>query len=37
MVKEVLDDRFRLVEEVEFRAVGSLVLYSLEPKQKGLD
>ncbi len=35
VVRQVLDSRFRLVEEVEFPEVGSLVLYSLEPTGKG--
>jgi hypothetical protein len=37
VVRQVLDSRFRLVEEVTFRGVGSLVLYSLEATGKGLD
>jgi hypothetical protein len=37
VVKQVFDSRFRLVEAVEFRAVGSLILYSLEATQKGRD
>jgi mannosyltransferase len=37
LVKQVFDSRFRLVQEVEFPAVGSLVLYSLESTPKALD
>jgi uncharacterized membrane protein len=37
VVKQVLDSRFRLVEEVEFPGMGSLALYSLEATGKGPD
>jgi len=37
VVKQVLDSRFGLVEEVAFRGVGSLLLYSLEATGKGPD
>lgn len=37
VVKQVLDSRFRLVEAVEFRSLGSLILYDLEATRKGVN